>query len=69
MAPLLDDMDPVWFYSRKENVFSFLPRKCRISGESLWFKKAWRVRWEDWSGIDDEWYCEREYLWKMLKDG
>lgn len=68
MAPLHPDDGPLWAFEDKELVFCFLPRKCRISGESLWFKKAWRVRLYDWASHDDRWYCEREYLWKMLKE-
>lgn len=67
MAPLLDD-EPLWFFEEKQLVFSLLPRKCRASGESLWLKKAWRIRFSDWAGHEDRWYCEREYLWKLLKE-
>ncbi len=69
MAPLLDFDGPFWAFESKKKVFSLLPRKCRLSGESLWLKKAWRVRFEDWAGHEDRWYCEREYLWKLLKEG
>lgn len=57
------------FRPEQEKRWCLLPRKCYISGESLWFKKAWRVRFHDWSGHEDRWYCQREYLWKMLKEG
>lgn len=69
MAPLFDFDEPLWHMEEKKLVFSFLPRKCKRSGESLWFKKAWRIRFHDWSGHEDRWYCEREYLWKVLKEG
>jgi hypothetical protein len=68
MAPLLDD-DFVWNRAVHSRRISFLPRKCYISGESLWLKKAWRCRFYDWSGEEDEWYSERAYLWKKLKVG
>lgn len=69
MAPLLDDVvDHPWYVEQKDKCFSFLPRKCSISGELIWFKKAWRVRYHDFGGHEDRWICEREYLWKLLKD-
>lgn len=68
MAPLLDD-NFVWDYSSHERKISFLPRKCCVSGESLWFKRAWRCRFDDWFSHEDEWYSEQTYLWKKLKDG
>lgn len=52
-----------------KRVFSFLPRKCRDTGESLWFKKAVRCRFYHWDGEDDEWYSEQAYAWKKLKYG
>jgi hypothetical protein len=67
MAPLLDD-GPIWYFEEKKLVWSFLPRKCRVSGETLWFKKAYRVRFYDPAGHEDRWYCQREYLWKLLKE-
>ena len=68
MAPLLDHDDLKYIAEDTRIVFSFLPRKCRVSGESIWLKKAWRVRFTDWQGHLDYWYCEREYLWKILKE-
>jgi hypothetical protein len=62
--------DYVWQYSDHERVMSLLPRKCCMSGESLWFKKAYRLRSYDRSGLyEDEWYSEQIYVWKTLKDG
>jgi hypothetical protein len=62
--------DYVWQYSEHQRVFSFLPRKCSVSGESLWFKKAYRCRLYDRSGLyEDEWYSEQTYTWKTLKYG
>lgn len=68
MAPLLDDM-PGWRYKPNvQKLTSWFPRKCEISGESLWLKKAYRVRYYGWDTYEDCWFCEREYLWKTLKD-
>lgn len=69
MAPLLDVDDFVWDHSSHKRVFSFLPRRCHVSGESLWFKKAYRCRFYDWAGHEDEWYSEQSYVWKKLKYG
>ena len=70
MAPLLDDIyEHNWFVERKDKLFSFLPKRCCISGELIWLKKAWRIRQQDYGGYEDRWMCEREYLWKTLKDG
>jgi len=63
-----DNADWRWKYTRHENVFSLLPRKCKKSGESLWLKKAWRIRYEEWAGDFDEWFCDREYIWMKLKE-
>ena len=68
MAPLLDFDEPPWHLEEKKLLRCFWPRKCKLSGESLWFKKAWRIRFHDYAGHEDRWYCEREYLWKMLKE-
>jgi len=68
MAALIED-NFIWDYSRHERILSILPRKCCVSGESLWLKKAWRCRLDDWAGHEDEWYSERSYLWKKLKYG
>ena len=70
MAPLHDyDVGHPWYIEQKNKLFSFLPRRCCVSGESIWLKKAWRIRFQDYGGHEDRWMCEREYLWKMLKDG
>jgi hypothetical protein len=66
-APLFFD-EPISDFEDKRLVFCLWPRKCKISGESLWLKKAWRVRFEDWASREDRWYCEREYMWKVLKE-
>lgn len=69
MAPWLDDA-PLWLYKPQiDKVLCWLPKKCEISGESLWFKRAYRVRYHHWGVHEDQWFCEREYLWKILKDG
>ena len=67
MAPYFDD-DPILDFEVKKLVFCFWPRKCKMSGESLWLKKAWRVRFYTWADHEDRWYCEREYMWKVLKE-
>jgi hypothetical protein len=47
---------------------SLFPRKCRVSKQSLWLKKAYRVRHThySYSGIDDStedrWYDKKEYF-------
>ena len=69
MAPLLDVMDHPWFTEQKDKRFSFLPRKCCISGDLIWFKRGWRIRYQDFGGHADRWLCDREYLWRTLKVG
>lgn len=69
MAPLLDDDNFIWDHSSHKRVFSFLPRKCHVSGESLWFKKAYRCTFYHWAGEEFEWYSEQSYIWKKLKYG
>ncbi len=56
MAPFYGYDEPISDFEDKRLVFCLWPRKCKISGESLWLKKAWRVRFEDWSGQEDRWY-------------
>jgi len=68
MEPFLDDPF-VWDFGEHSRRISFLPRRCRISGESLWFKKAIRCRFYHWAGEDDEWYSEQVYVWKKLQYG
>lgn len=52
--------------------FSFLPRKCRVSGKSIWFKTAYRVRyavvgWDMDEYYNDRWYSKQEYVMLVLK--
>ena len=55
---------------------SLFPRKCRISGKTIWMKFAYRVRFSEivrhWDREEheqhtDRWYLEREYIMLRLK--
>lgn len=52
--------------------FSLLPRKCKVSGKSIWFKFAYRVRhtymgWDMDENYIDRWYSSTEYIILRLK--
>lgn len=51
--------------------FSFLPRRCSVTGQSLWMTHAYRAR-RMWTGpgesvIEDRWYSATEYIILRLK--
>ena len=69
---LLNDVD---FLQKSNNIktkLSLLPRKCKVSGKSIWFKLAYRVRHTDFGWDMDEyhidrWYSSTEYVILRLK--
>ena len=69
---LLNDVD---FLQKSKNIkakFSLWPRKCKVSGKSIWFKLAYRVRHTDFGWDMDEyhvdrWYSSPEYIILRLK--
>ena len=68
-------MDDVTFLQRTKNVkakLSLWPRKCKVSGKSIWFKIAYRVRhsymgWDMDENHIDRWYSSTEYVILRLK--
>ena len=69
---LLNEID---FLQKSKNVkakFSLWPRRCKVSGKSIWFRVAYRVRHTDF-GYDmdeyhiDRWYSTPEYIILRLK--
>ena len=68
-------IDDVRFLQASKDIkakFSLWPRKCRVSGKSIWFKIAYRVR-HTYMGYDmdenyiDRWYSSTEYIILKLK--
>lgn len=68
-------MDDITFLQGTKDIkakFSLWPRKCRVSGKSIWFKIAYRVRHTDFGWDMDEynidrWYSTPEYIILRLK--
>lgn len=68
-------LDEVAFLQGTKDVkrkFSLWPRKCRVSGKSIWFKNAYRVRhavmgWDMDEYYNDRWYSTPEYIMLRLK--
>ena len=57
-------MDDVTFLNGTRNIkakFSLWPRKCRVSGKSIWFRVAYRVRHTDFGWDMDEYHVDRWY--------
>ena len=42
--------------------FSFIKRKCYISGNSIWCSLAYKGVKPDTSYLDNIWLCKQEYL-------
>jgi len=70
-----DRMDDVTFLQGTKDIkakFSLLPRKCKVSGKSIWFKIAYRVRhcyigWDMDENHEDRWYSIPEFVILRLK--
>lgn len=70
-----DAMDDLTFLIGTKNIkakFSLRPRKCNVSGKSIWFKMAYRVRhtyrgWDLDLHYEDRWYSSTEYVILRLK--
>jgi len=68
-------MDDVTFLQGTKDIkakFSLLPRKCKVSGKSIWFKIAYRVRhcyigWDMDENHEDRWYSIPEFVILRLK--